>query len=153
MGQDAFLSRIAECKRLLLDTNVIIYFLQGINPYDSVLNQLFHFIEEGKFQAVISVITEAELLVGPIKKDDIEALSRIKLLLHEFPNLKVIPVSRQISQLAASFRAETNLALPDALIIATAKETGCDLIIGNDQSWLKTDEQNILLLDDYVNVS
>jgi hypothetical protein len=48
MGQDAFLNRIAHVKRLLLDTNAIIYFLQGISPYDAVLNPLFHLFEEGK---------------------------------------------------------------------------------------------------------
>ncbi|HHW39722.1 MAG TPA: type II toxin-antitoxin system VapC family toxin [Syntrophomonadaceae bacterium] len=152
MGQDAFLNKIAHVKRLLLDTNAIIYFLQGISPYDTILNPLFRLFEEGRLQAVISVITEAELLVGPLKKNNKEALARVRLLLNEFPGLEVIPVSRQIGQMAASIRVETNLPLPDALIIATAKSVGCDAIVGNDQSWSRIDMPEVLLLDDYVNV-
>lgn len=152
MGQDAFLNRITHVRRLLLDTNAIIYFLQGISPYDAVLNPLFQIIEEGRLQAVISVVTEAELLVGPLKKKDKEALAKVKLLLNEFPGLKVIPISRQIGQMAASIRVETNLPLPDALIIATAKAAGCDAIVGNDRSWFRIDTPEVLLLDDYSNL-
>jgi predicted nucleic acid-binding protein len=152
MGRDAFLNRIAHVRRLLLDTDAVIYFLQGITPYDVVLNPLFQIIEEGRLQAVISVVTEAELLVGPLKKKDKEAIAKVKLLLNEFPGLKVIPISRQIGQMAASIRVETNLPLPDALIIATAKAVGCDAIIGIDQSWSRVDAPEVLLLDDYVSV-
>jgi len=150
MGQDAFLSKVACCKVVLLDTNALIYFLQGVDPYDTILNPLFYLFEEEKLQAVVSVITEAELLVRPLKMDDKEALARVRLLLNEFPGLKVIPVSRQIGQLAASIRAETNVPLPDALIIATAQASGCDAIVGNDQSWSRIDMLKMFLLDDYV---
>jgi predicted nucleic acid-binding protein len=54
--------------------------------------------------------------------------------------------------MAASLRVETNLPLPDALIIATAKVASCDAIIGNDRSWSRIDAPKVLLLDDYVNV-
>jgi len=53
--------------------------------------------------------------------------------------------------MAASIRVETNLPLPDALIIATAKAVGCDAIVGNDQSWSRVDAPGVLLLNDYVN--
>ncbi len=150
MGKDMLLKEIARNKRLLLDTSIIIYFLQGISPYNTVLNPLFRLFEERRLQAVISVITEAELLVGPLKKNDQEALAKVKLLLNEFPGLEVIPVSRQIGEMAASIRAETGLPLPDALIIATAKSAGCDVILGNDRLWSKIDVLPVMLLDNYV---
>ena len=150
MGQDAFMNKVVRAKRLLLDTNVIIYFLQGISPYDVLLHPLFILIEEGRLRAVISAITEAELLVGPLKKNDSEALAKVQLLLNGFPGLKVMPVSRQISQMGASIRAETDLPLPDALIIATAQADGCDAIIGNDRSWSRIRAPEVILLGDYT---
>ncbi|MGI6285815.1 PIN domain-containing protein [Neomoorella humiferrea] len=135
MVKDAFLNKIAGFQRLLFDTNTIIYFLQGIPPYNTILNPLFGYIEQQNLEAVISVITEAELLVGPLKKDNKEALTVVQLFLHEFPGLKIIPITRQIGQMAATIRARTNLRLPDALIIATAKVAGCGAIIGNDRAW------------------
>lgn len=154
MGKNAFLNKIAGFRRLLLDTNAIIYFLQGISPYDAILNPLFGLFEQRDVEAVISVITEAELLVGPLKKDNKEALTMVKLFLNDFPGLKVIPISRQIGQMAAGIRARTNLRLPDALIIATAKTAGCGAIIANDLAWSKVDTSiaelpEVILLDTY----
>ncbi len=155
MGKDAFLNKIAGFQRLLLDTNTIIYFLQGISPYDAILKPLFVLFEQQNLEAVISVITETELLVGPLKKDNKEALTMVKLFLNDFPGLKVIPISRQIGQMAAAIRARTNLHLPDALIIATAKIAGCGAIIGNDPAWSKNETPvaelpEVILLEAYV---
>ncbi|MGB9792773.1 MAG: PIN domain nuclease [Thermacetogeniaceae bacterium] len=47
---------------------------------------------------------------------------------------------------------ENNLPLPDALIIATAKATGCEAVIGNDRSWSRIDTPKVFLLDEYVNL-
>jgi len=44
----------------------------------------------------------------------------------------VIEASREIAWVAAEVRAETSLALPDAIIVATAIVTECDALIGND---------------------
>ncbi|WP_258360931.1 type II toxin-antitoxin system VapC family toxin [Moorella sulfitireducens] len=155
MGKDAFLNKIAGFQRLLLDTNTIIYFLQGISPFNTILNPLFGLFEQKNLEAVISVITETELLVGPLKAGNQEAVTMVKLFLHEFPGLKVIPVSRQVGQMAAAIRAKTNLRLPDALIIATAKASGCGAIIGNDHTWSKINTPvaampEVILLDLYV---
>ncbi|MDK2895616.1 MAG: hypothetical protein PWQ98_1743 [Moorella sp. (in: firmicutes)] len=155
MGKDAFLNKIAGFQRLLLDTSTIIYFLQGISPYDTILNPLFGLFEQQNLEAVISVITVTELLVGPLKQDNQEALTMVKLFLDDFPGLKVIPISRQIGQMAAAIRAKTNLRLPDALIIATAKTAGCGAIIGNDRTWSKINTAvatipEVILLDLYV---
>ncbi|OIQ08783.1 PIN domain protein [Moorella thermoacetica] len=155
MGKDAFLNKVAGFQRLLLDTNSVIYFLQGISPYDAILNPLFGLFEQQNLEAVLSVITETELLVGPLKKDNKKALTMVNLFLNDFPGLKVIPISRQIGQMAAAIRARTNLRLPDALIIATAKHTGCGAIIGNDLAWSKIDTSaaelpEVILLDAYV---
>ncbi len=150
MGQEAFLNKVANVRRLLLDTNVIIYFLQGIDRYDNLLKPLFHLFEEGRLEAIISVISEAELLVGVQKKDNKEALVMVELLLNNFPGLSVVPVSRQIGQMAASIRAKTNLPLPDSIIIATAKVAGCEAIVGNDLAWSKIDLPEVILLDHYI---
>jgi len=150
MGQDAFLNKIVNARRLLLDTNVIIYFLEGLDRYETVLKPLFRLFEEGKLEAIISVITEAELLVGPQKMDNKEASAMVELLLNNFPGLAVVPVSRQIGKMAASIRAKTNLPLPDSIIIATAKAASCEAIVGNDLAWSKIDFPEVILLDHYT---
>jgi hypothetical protein len=41
--------------------------------------------------------------------------------------------------------------LPDALIIATAKASGCEAIVGNDLTWAKIEVVPVILWDDYCN--
>ncbi len=88
-------------------------------------------VQQGAREAIISVVTEAELLVKPIRDADADAVQRIDDLLTE-GSLSSIPVDRAIARRAATVRAELNLPLPDAFIVATAVEAGCDAIVGND---------------------
>ena len=52
-----------------------------------------------------------------------------------FPNLTVLPVDLHVAQEAAVIRAMTRLALPDALIVASALLAGCEAIVSNDAQW------------------
>jgi predicted nucleic acid-binding protein len=45
--------------------------------------------------------------------------------------------------------AESRLALRDALVVATAKVSGCEAIVGNDFTWAKIEVVPVILLDDY----
>ncbi|MEW6447819.1 MAG: PIN domain-containing protein [Bacillota bacterium] len=87
--------------------------------------------------------------MGPAKKNDAESLSLVKSFLENFPGVDVIPVSRPVAQEAAKLRAGSRLPLPDALIIATAKVSGCEAIVANDLTWAKADVLPVILLDDY----
>lgn len=149
MGREAFLREVSRYRRVLLDTSVPIYFLQEVVPYSGLVEPLFRLIEEQAIEARLSVITEAELLVGPVRKDDAASLSMVQAFLNDFPGIDVVPVSRPIAQEAAKLRAGSGLPLPDALIIATAKVSGCEAIVGNDLGWAKIGVVPVILLDGY----
>ena len=90
---------------------------------------------------MVSVISEAELLVRAEKDRSNEAWDRISDLLSE-DGIYVINTDRRIARRAARLRGaalrqgtDKKLAMPDAIIIATAIETGCDAIVGNDAAW------------------
>ncbi len=149
MGKEAFLKKVSEYPRVLLDTSIPVYFLQKVVPYSVLIEPLFRLIEEQAIEARLSVITEAELLVGPLRKNDEESLSLVQAFLNDFPGINVVPVSRPIAQEAAKLRAGRGLPLPDALIIATAKVSGCRAVISNDLMWAKTEVLPVVPLDDY----
>lgn len=151
MGREAFLKEVSKYRRALLDTSVPIYFLQKVVPYSGLVEPLFRLIEEQAIEARLSVITEAELLVGPVRKNDEESLNMVQAFLNDFPGIDVVPVLRPIAQEAAKLRAGSGLPLPDALIIATAKVSGCEAIVGNDLTWAKIEVLPVILLDDYCN--
>jgi len=98
---------------------------------------------------MVSVITEAELLVRPERDGHPEAAERIGDLLSE-DGFYVVAVDRRIARRSASLRARTNLKLADAIIVATAIETGCDAVVSNDGAWRKLNEIPFVRLDDLL---
>ena len=131
-GLDRFINEISAGKNIMLDTNAVIYYLDGTLPFMGLMSALFPLVEEGRLSLNISVITEAELLVKPYREKRKTAIEAINFFLDEFPNLKIVPVTREISRQAAKIRAETDMRLPDAIILATAIDSQCDLMVGND---------------------
>jgi predicted nucleic acid-binding protein len=50
---------------------------------------------------------------------------------------------------AAQLRSgRKSLKLPDAMIVATAFDAHCDVIVGNDKDWQKIEGLPLLILDD-----
>lgn len=150
MGIDAFLETVLKYKRVLADTSTIIYFLNGVSPYEDTLKSFFFLVEQGKVEMVLSLITEVELLVGPMKNKNEEAINLVRLFLSRFPSIEVLPVSREIGHRAARLRAENGLKLPDALIVATGIVSGCRAVIGNDRSWAGMEALPFIRLDDFI---
>jgi predicted nucleic acid-binding protein len=116
---------------------------------------LFQRVEAGQATIVISAISEAELLVRPMVKGNEEAIERIADLLSE-DGIEVLEVDRAIARRSAMIRAaqlrsgRKSLKLPDAMIVATALDARCDVIVGNDKDWKKLEGLPFLLLDDII---
>lgn len=132
------------------DTNALIYFLNSEEPHASLVRELLEDVRFGKRIGVLSVITEIELLVRPLRDGTWHDVERVRVLL-DAPGLAVVELDREIASLAAEIRARTGLRLPDATVVATAQVTGCDAVIGNDRVCAdRSKEVPYLLLDDLV---
>jgi len=138
VGLDSFLDAVGSHRKVLVDTNVVIYLLEGTAFFGEAAEKLFGLIEAGEMKGYLSVITVTELLVKPIRDGNLELRRKIDLFLDHFPNLKVLDVTREIAARAAEIRAGTNLRVPDAILIATAAVRGC-AIVGNDLACAKKD--------------
>ena len=93
--------------KLLLDTNILLYLLNG----DETLADLL----TGK-RPYISFVTELELLSFQ-KLKSAEKRKILKLI----DNCTIIDVNASIKDLTINIRQNNNLKLPDALIAATSK--------------------------------
>ncbi len=122
-----------------------------MEPYLTVLLPLFRRVQAREARFIVSVITEAELLIGAHKRGGAEAVERISDLLSE-DGFEIIGVDRTIARRAAALRAlgVGGIGLADAIIIATGLERGCDAIVGNDYDWSKLRELPFVRLDDIV---
>jgi predicted nucleic acid-binding protein len=108
---------------VIFDTDVLIWFLDD----DPAAVQLIDSIDN----RAVSIVTEMELLQGARSKLDART---IKDLLRS-PRFRVIPLTEVIGEVALALIEDhalsDGLRVADALIAATARETGQTLATGN----------------------
>ena len=113
--------------RFLVDTDIIINYLQGREIARDFLMGIIDNSEQGFF----SVITEAELLSGSRNADDETAIYSI------LDCMEAIEVERNIAVTAGKLRqkyyAVYRTELPDAIIAATANEYELILATANEK--------------------
>ena len=148
---DRWLQDLRAFRQVALDTNVIIYSLEGVLPYSELAGHVLHMMDRGLIAGSISTVVEAEVLVRPLRDRNRRAMETIELFFRNSPNLVLRSVDRAVARRAAAVRASTPLRLPDSIIVATALEERCDVLIGNDGLMAKhVSGIPYLYLDDYL---
>ncbi len=136
MGTDRairFLNRqFVAGEKIGLDTAPLIYYLNRQEPYFDTCLELMKRIESGRLRAVVSVVTEMELLAKETVQDQRQSLNDVEQLFRHLNNLHVLDVDRTIARRAADLRSHTRIKGLDAIIVATAITQGCRRVIGND---------------------
>ncbi|HEX9828415.1 MAG TPA: type II toxin-antitoxin system VapC family toxin [Flavobacteriaceae bacterium] len=115
--------------KLFLDTNIILYLLNGDETLAELLN--------GR-QLYISVITELELLAykGITAKEE-------KVIKEFVSQCKTITINSEVKQETIRVRKAYNTKLPDSIIIATALYLDLPLIT-SDAEFKKVDELTLI---------
>lgn len=144
----ALASALAGHRLVALDTSVWIYHFEGSPAYGRAADGLLEAITQGQIGAVASELVLLELLVAPLKKGAQDVADEIELVLLHFPHLQLAPVTRGVLVRAAEVRARYGLRTPDAIMVATAVESGATLAVTNDDAWRKVEEIKIVLLRD-----
>jgi predicted nucleic acid-binding protein len=144
----ALASALAGHRLVALDTSVWIYHFEGSVAYGQVADSVLEAVTQGRIGAVASELVLLELLVAPLKKGSQDVADEIELALLHFPHLQLAPVTRAVLVRAAGIRARYGLRTPDAIMLATAVESGATLAVTNDSAWRKVDEIEVLLLRD-----
>ncbi len=118
--------------KLFLDTNIILFLLQG----DVTLTEVL----DGK-QFYISFITELELLsYSGLSSSDLKVVHE---LLRE---CVVIDINAEIKQLAIRFRKQNKVKLPDTIIAATSLYLNIPLITA-DSDFKRLKELELIFYD------
>ena len=140
--------------RVGVDTAVWIYHLEDVRPYSELTLHLLSEAAAGAMKLVLSTISVAEILTGPWRAGHGDRAGPIEAALQALPGIAAADITWSIARSAARIRGETNLPMPDALIIASALESGAQILVTNDADWspVRRLGSRILMLDDYVNV-
>jgi predicted nucleic acid-binding protein len=120
---------------VLIDTGIWIYHFENNPEFGAAAAQIIAALEDGKIRGVASELTLLELTVRPLQLGRQDVADHYELLLSYFPNLELVPVSRDILMDAAGLRARHRLRTPDAIQLATGVRAGATLAVTNDASW------------------
>jgi predicted nucleic acid-binding protein len=130
-----------------LDTAPLIYFVEENPNYIVLVDSFFTALHRGEFSVVTSAITVAEVLVQPLRSNNVALAQQYRDILLNSNELTVIDVSPAIAEIAARLRAERNLRTPDAIQLATAIDAGAAFFLTNDAGLPAIPELQVLVLD------
>ncbi len=116
--------------KYLLDTNIVLYILNGEEDLINFLN---------KQQFYISIITEMELLSFPkITKQEIHEIDSF------IQETEIVGLTEQIKEMAITIRRKYKLKLPDSIVAASAFVLDIPLITADNQFKVVSDIQLLI---------
>ena len=141
---------MTEFKRVFVDTAPIIYYLENSALYMDSVKKFFEKCVKENIQVVTSAITIEEYLVFPYSSGKIEFADNFKRFI-EYMNIMVVDVDPNIAEQGAKIRGKyKNFKAMDALQIAAAIVSGCDMFFTNDKQLRQEKELPCMTMDDLV---
>lgn len=111
--------------KAVIDSDVLIDFLQGVPEAESEINRYS--------DPLYSVISWMEVMVGADTAEERMAAEAL------FRSMRVVELSAEVALKAVDERRKSRLKLPDAAILATADCEGCILVTRNTKDFDKDD--------------
>ena len=130
----SLLAGLGEHPVVVVDTAPIIYWLEGHPRLADRFAAVFESVESGNATAVISTVTLAEVLAGPLRSGNELLTAQYREALTRSPGWQVTPLDVDLAVEAARVRAAYRLRLPDAIQVATAIRAGAAALITHDRA-------------------
>ena len=133
-----------------VDTNIIIYLVEGLSEYAKLLKEIRILLENNQLRLVTSELSMAECLVRPFKFDESEVVSIYLTFLEDSGCFELLPVRNDILIQAARIAAKSRVKLPDAIHLSTAAANDCQLFLTNDKGISTPRGIEKVLFSDYL---
>lgn len=138
------LSGLAEGAWVTVDTAPLIYLLEDNAAFLEAYLPLFEEIEAGRLRGVVSVVTLAQLLAGPLQNGDEILADRYYQSLSSSSHWRVQEMDAALAFTAARIRIRYGLKLPDAIQVATAIHTNSAALVVHDRDFSQVTEIPVL---------
>lgn len=129
---------------MFLDSWIFIEFFSG-GKWQRESEKLLERIRAGE-TAVISTIVLTEVKYRLAKLFGIEKADRVIYLIENFSSLSIVPLNAEVAKLAADLRlkyydkGKRAISFADAINLATAIKTHCDVLYSGDPDFKDMDE-------------
>lgn len=140
---------MTEYKKVFLDTTPLIYFLDNDIHFGEKTKQILESIlSEGK-TIISSVITEMEYMVYPYRTNNPEKIDAFYDFLTDC-DIELKQIDSEIARKASQIRAEyKDFKAMDALQLAAAVQTHCDVFLTNDKQLKQFKEVNCITVEEW----
>ena len=116
--------------RVFWDTNLFIYLVEETNPRCALVTRLANAMRERGDRLMTSTLALGELLVKPLRDDNLHLAAQYQALLTKHASLIAFDV--EAARIYARIRRDRSIKSPDAIQLACAASARVDLFITND---------------------
>jgi predicted nucleic acid-binding protein len=132
-----------------LDSNVLIYLLEGSGPLTDAAEALVDGTEEGAAAVILASVALTEILTRPASLGDGVLIERYAEELRAIPNLRIVGLDAETA-IDAAWGRGCQRDLGDAVHIATARRAGATCLVTNDSRMRGRAGVEVISLPDIV---
>ncbi len=130
---------------LTVDSAPIIYVLDGTTQFSDRYLPLFEAVESGRNRIIVSTITIAEVIAGPLKSGNDILAHKYREAMSQSRGWSVMDVTEEIAVRAAEIRISRKLRLPDAIQVSTALVSRSFALVTHDHDFKSIEEIRIII--------
>lgn len=135
-------------RRVALDSNVVVYLLEAVEPWAPIVRFLLNAIEAGRLAGVMSGVGVAEICAGPSRIGNLALVELYAEALGSMPGFRIQPVTADIAVDAAVIRGTRGIGLADAMHLASARAAGATAFVTNDRRLRGNPRLAVVYLDE-----
>jgi len=128
--------------KIFLDTNIFVYLLEDRGQRGQRATEILNEVSLRGDEVLTSTLTLGELLVRPMEANDLTLAERYRKVFRG-TTVRLISFDEAASERYARIRQDRAIKAPDAIQLATAAATGCELFITNDERLTRVRVQGI----------
>lgn len=134
--------------RVAIDSNVLIYLLEGSATLGDTAGALLDAIAAGEGEGVLSTLAVAEICSGPARAHDLAMVERYADELSSLEGVRMVPLDVDVAVDAAVIRGGTSLSMTDAIHLASARHAQATAFVTNDRRIIPIHRLEIVYLDE-----
>lgn len=142
------LALLEKHHRVGIDSNVLIYLLEGSGPLADKSAALLDAIAAGEASGVLATLALTEVCSGPARAGDRALVERYADELASLENVRVVPLDADVAVDAAVIRGATSLSIGDAIHLACARKAAATVFVTNDHRVAPINRLEVAYLDE-----